>query len=265
MTHHSSVAANKYLEEALTPRQMKRLERKAERQVTQAHKSTELPSNVASLIKREEPKPLLPKTENQKQLLDQLRDFDQIFAIGPAGTGKTYVVAAYAADQFRFGKIKKIVLTRPNVPTGKSVGLFPGTLEEKMAVWLAPLTSVIKERIGQGAFEIALKRGDIVFQPLETIRGASYESAFILFDEVQNATFDELTAVVTRLGQNSKLVLSGDFKQTDIGLSSGLQRLLDIVTKNPSLQALTGTTRFTSADVIRSGLCKEWVIALEKE
>lgn len=261
---HRTDTIDPYLQAALSPRQLKRLERKATRQLGQATKNSSLPTNIVDMFKREEVKPLLPKTENQKLLINHLKLYDQIIAIGSAGTGKTFVAAAFAADMFRFGRIKKLVLTRPNVATGKSVGLTPGTEQEKMERWLAPLVAVIKERIGEEPFKIALHRGDIVYQPLETIRGQSYENAFILFDEVQNATKDEILAVVTRAGEGTRIVMTGDTKQTDIGNACGLKFVLDMLKKNETLASMTGVVEFNSDDIVRSGLCKAWIKALEE-
>lgn len=125
--------------------------------------------------------PILPKTAKQSDCLKALRMSDQVVAIGCAGTGKTWVAATFAATWFREGKVSKIVLTKPNVPGGRSIGCLPGTADEKMAPWVTPLTEAIKERIGAAAFEIAMKQGDIEIAPFEVMRGRAFKDCFVIF------------------------------------------------------------------------------------
>ena len=122
----------------------------------------------------------------QEAYLDALRTCPQVIVLGPAGTGKTWMAATHAADLLRNRQIDKIILTRPNVPCGRSLGYFPGTLEAKFAPWAAPVIEAIKERIGKAAYEIALKHGDIELVPFEVMRGRSWKNAFVLLDEAQN-------------------------------------------------------------------------------
>src|ERR1700677_3973434 len=126
-----------------------------------------------------EPEPILPPIKplnpTQANYLDALRTSPQVIVLGPAGTGKTWIAATYAADLYRKRRIGKIILTRPNVPCGRSLGFFPGSLEEKFAPWAAPIVEAIKERIGQAAYEIALKKGDIEMVPFEVMRGRSWK------------------------------------------------------------------------------------------
>lgn len=259
-THkHHSDAETGYLEGVLTGRQIRRLERKASRQ--QKHART----NVVEIAQYQEQKSLKPRNAKQALHLEYMQTFDQVVTVGPAGTGKTFVTAWHAADLFDQGRINKIVITRPNVPTGRSIGFFPGSLEEKMAPWLAPVISVLKERLGQAAFEIAVKRGDIVYQPIETIRGASFENAFIIVDEAQNITIDEAKALLTRVGENSRIVIDGDLRQCDIGSDSGLAFILNMIKKYSNLKSMTGVVEYTAEEIVRSGLCKAWVMAFDKE
>ena len=251
-----------YLTESLSPRQLRRLERRVKKQDKQSEKNSFIPTSVVKDYHRE-PFNLLPKTQKQGDQLKALEQYNQIVCIGPAGTGKTYVTAAWSAMQFNKGKVKKLVLTRPNVPAGPSLGLFPGSLEEKFANWVAPLTNVIKEVIGQGAFDIALKNGDIVFQPIETIRGASFSDSIVLVDECQNLPIEQMKALVTRIGDNTKLILDGDINQKDIREESGLEWALRAITKSEYLKSNTKVIEFSSNDIIRSELCKAWVEAIE--
>lgn len=261
-SHTDIVEIGHYLDEALSPRQMRRLERKVKKSDKQTTKNSHVPDSVVKEFRRSNFQ-LLPKTQKQSEQLKALNTYDQVVCIGPAGTGKTYVTAAWAAMEFDKRRIHKIVLTRPNVPAGPSLGLFPGDMHEKFQNWVAPLTNVIKEVIGQGAFEIALKNGDIVFQPIETIRGASFANAVILVDEAQNIPEDQMKALVTRIGEGSKLVLDGDVNQKDIKESSGLEWALKTIQKSEYLNSHTGIVAFTSDDVVRSDLCKAWVKAIE--
>ena len=159
---------------------------------------------------------ILPKNEKQDDLICGIKAAAITVTIGCAGTGKTYCSAGTVAQLFMKGKYKKIVLTRANVPTGKSLGHFPGTIEEKMTPWLMPMLEVLTKAFGKGKYEYMLAKGEIEIQPIETIRGRSYEDALVLVDEAQNLCMDELKAISTRLGQNSKLVLMGDPAQSDV-------------------------------------------------
>ena len=124
----------------------------------------------------------------QADYIEALRNSPQIVVLGPAGTGKTWIAATHAADLYRQRSISKIILTRPNIPCGRSLGFFPGSLEDKFAPWAVPIVDAIKERIGTAAYEIALKSGDIEMVPFEVMRGRSWKEAFVLLDEAQNTT-----------------------------------------------------------------------------
>src|SRR5476649_655130 len=135
----------------------------------------------------------------QADYLDALRSSPQVIVLGPAGTGKTWIAATHAADLFLNRLIDKIILTRPNVPCGRSLGYFPGTLEDKFAPWAVPVAEAIKDRIGNAAYEIALRNGDIELVPFEVMRGRSWKNAFVLLDEAQNATPAEIKTFLTRI------------------------------------------------------------------
>ena len=180
---------------------------------------------------------------------------------GAAGTGKTFLAASVAAKDLAERRIKRIILSRANVATGKSLGAFPGTVEEKMAPWLMPITDVLKSQLGVGFYEHAVKTGAIVIQPIETIRGRSFDDAIVLMDEAQQLTIDELKAITTRIGNNSKLYLMGDQAQRDVH-SDGLGWLDNLVTKY-NLPVAFHT--FTSKDIVRSDLCQMFVQAFEQE
>jgi phosphate starvation-inducible protein PhoH and related proteins len=202
--------------------------------------------------------PIAPLNARQAAYLDALRTEDQVVVLGPAGTGKTWIAATYAADLYRQRQIDKIILTRPTVPCGRSLGFFPGDLNEKFAPWAAPLTEAIAERIGRAAYEIALKNGDIEFVPFEVMRGRSWKDAFILLDEAQNATPAEMKMFLTRVGEDCTLVVNGDVSQSDLRSDSGLLAVLNLV-RSQSLPV--AVVEFTDADIVRSGNCAMWVRA----
>ncbi|WP_298421849.1 PhoH family protein [Rhodoblastus sp.] len=206
--------------------------------------------------------PIKALNPTQAQYLAALRSSQQIVVLGPAGTGKTWIAATYAADLFRAGRIDKIILTRPNVPCGRSLGFFPGSLQEKFAPWAVPIVDAIKERIGDGAFDIALKRGDIEMAPFEVMRGRSWKNAFILLDEAQNTTVSEIKTFLTRVGENCVSVVNGDVNQSDIQQASGLRKMIDLIRAN---DLPVPVIEFELEDIVRSGICAMWVRAFEGE
>lgn len=202
--------------------------------------------------------PLVPLTENQGRYLDALASEDQIVVIGPAGTGKTFMAATYAADEFREKRISKIILTRPNTPAGRSLGFFPGSAEEKMANWVRPLVNRIRRRLGDTLYEYAVKRGQIQILPFETMRGESVEDAVIILDEAQNTTPEEIEMFLTRQGRGSTVVVNGDIEQSDIDGASGLAVAIKLIRAG---YVSSPIIEFGVDDIVRSGRCKEWVMA----
>ena len=202
-----------------------------------------------------------PLTPTQAIYLNALRTSPQIVVLGPAGTGKTWIAATYAADLFRAGRTDKIILTRPNVPCGRSLGFFPGTLQDKFAPWAAPITDAIKERIGKAAYEIALKKGDIEMVPFEVMRGRSWKNAFVLFDEAQNSTPAEIKTFLTRIGEDCTVVINGDVNQCDLSEASGLRAVIHMI---KSQMLPVPVIEFTRDDIVRSGVCAMWVRAFDE-
>lgn len=252
------------ISDLLTPAQLRRLERKNKKMNKNeqpTHEKTERhhQSRVQQL------RPIVPLNQKQQYLLDDLHDYDQVLVYGPAGTGKTHVTTTYAAQEFIKGNYDKIIITRPTVAIETSIGFFPGTLEEKMAVWLAETINILKQTLSPEGYGIALKNGDIEIVPFEVIRGRSLNKSIILLTEAQNTTVKEMAAFVTRTGQDSKVVIDGDIRQSDIGDKNGLVWALDMIDRNPGLAALSGMVEFDSDDIVRSGLCGAWVKAIEKQ
>lgn len=197
----------------------------------------------------------------QYEYLRSLFETNCVICTGPAGVGKTFLAASVAAKELAEKRIDKIILSRANVPTGKSLGSFPGTVEEKMAPWLLPITDVLKQQLGEGFYKWSLNKGAIQIQPIETIRGRSFDDAIIIMDEAQQLTKAELKAITTRIGMNSKLYLLGDKAQRDITVN-GLEWLTQVAAKYNLPVSLH---ELTSDDIVRSDICALFVKAFEKE
>lgn len=206
---------------------------------------------------------LQPMNDNQDIYLKALRGPTPIVvAVGCAGVGKTYMAAVEAGNLYLNKEIDKIILTRPNVAAGRDLGHLPGTMEEKYAPWLIPLLETLQQVLGKGVVETAVKNGNIEFAPLTYMRGRSLQNAFVICDESQNLTISEMVLLTTRIGDNTKMVINGDILQKDIKEQSGLSMLIDI-TKKYGIPI--DTVEFTFDDIVRSGLCKEFVMAYMKE
>ncbi len=192
----------------------------------------------------------------QGEYLEAIKTSDVVFGIGSAGTGKTYVAASYAAGELFHRRIQKIILTRPNVETGRGLGFLPGELDEKYAPYLDPFDNVFQRTLGKGFYEYALKSKDIEPKPLGFMRGSSFDNAIILVDEVQNMTKTEFKMLLSRIGKNCKVILSGDPDQTDIP-DSGLK---DAVHRLEGLEGIS-VVRFLDSDIVRSKMCKQIIMA----
>ena len=203
-----------------------------------------------------------PKTATQSYLLESIENSVMTVCIGPAGTGKTFCSGMKAAQLWLRGGYDRIVLTRPNVATGKSLGYFPGTVEEKMEPWLKPLMEVLKDGLGKGRYECLVQRGQIEIQPLETIRGRSFERCLVLVDEAQNLNIEELKAVTTRIGENSKLILLGDPKQSDINNGNDLIRFVEMCHRH---NIDVPIIKFSIDDIVRSDIVSQLCRMFYKE
>lgn len=177
-------------------------------------------------------------------------------------TGKTYVVSSFAANEYHLKHINKIVITRPHVAVGKDVGYLPGTLEEKCAPWALPVIDVLEGHLGKGVVETALKNGNIEVAPLALMRGRSFERSFVICDEAQNITLQELKMLVTRIGEDSKLVLNGDIQQSDLSHQSGLSKIVHLTKKH---MLPIPVIEFGVEDIVRSDICKTWIKTFAKE
>lgn len=209
--------------------------------------------------------PVTPKGTFQKNLLDAIKHEDVVFADAPAGSGKTYVIMTTVADWLKQGKIKKIILSRPTVGMGASLGLLPGNIREKFEPYLAALIDVLTKRYGVGYYETQLSNKNIEFVPLEYIRGRSFEDAVVIVDEFQNTSPNDAYTIMTRVGENSKLFCLGDRTQNDMrNKETGLQWAVEFIERH-DLSAYASSVKGTSDDIVRSGFCREVVKAREKE
>jgi phosphate starvation-inducible protein PhoH and related proteins len=201
-------------------------------------------------------KEVKPLNYIQGTYLEAIRNNEVVFGIGSAGTGKTYVAASYAAGELFHRRIDKIILTRPNVETGRGLGFLPGELEEKYAPYLDPFDKVFTSTLGKGFYEYSLKSKTIEPRPLGFMRGSSFDNAIILVDEVQNMSKLEFKMLLSRIGKNCKVILSGDPDQSDIpdsGLPDAVRRLEGL----PGIEIV----RFMDEDIVRSKMCKAIILA----
>jgi phosphate starvation-inducible PhoH-like protein len=192
----------------------------------------------------------------QEAYLRAIHENDIIFGIGSAGTGKTYIAATYAAGELFHRRIRKIILTRPNVETGRGLGFLPGTLEEKYAPYLEPFNEIFMRSLGRGFYEYALNKKDIEPKPLGFMRGTTFDDCIVLLDEAQNATKDEMKMILSRVGKNCKIIVSGDQDQSDID-NSGLEDAAKRLERIDGIEVV----RFMDTDIVRSKLCKDIIMA----
>jgi len=201
-------------------------------------------------------KEVQPLNYIQGEYLQAIVQNDIIFGIGSAGTGKTFIAASYAASELYHRRINKIILTRPNVETGKGLGFLPGTLEEKYAPYLLPFDAIFTKALGKGFYEYCLKNKDIEPTPLGFLRGSTFDNCIVLVDEAQNCTKEELKMLLSRIGKNCKMIISGDTEQSDIEYS-GLE---DAVNRLEGIKGIE-VIEFLDEDIVRSDMCKKIIIA----
>lgn len=207
-------------------------------------------------------KPIKPKTLGQKKYIEAIRNNTIVFGIGPAGTGKTYLAVAMAVKAFRAKEVNRIILTRPAVEAGEKLGFLPGDLQQKIDPYLRPLYDALFDMLGAESFEKYQSRGDIEVAPLAYMRGRTLDDSFIILDEAQNTTPEQMKMFLTRLGFNSKIVVTGDITQIDLpdGKRSGLVQAAKILKNVPDIEI----SRFSDKDVVRHRLVQDIIKAYDK-
>lgn len=205
---------------------------------------------------------IVPKTETQKEYVEAIKNFDIVIGIGPAGTGKTYLAVAMAVNAFMKKQVARIVLARPAVEAGEKLGFLPGDIEEKVSPYLRPLYDALFDMMEPEKVQKYIERGIIEIAPLAFMRGRTLNDSFIILDEAQNTTSEQMKMYLTRLGFNSKTVITGDITQIDLppGKLSGL------VEAERILKGIEGIrfVYFSERDVVRHRLVQEIIRAYEK-
>ena len=208
-------------------------------------------------------KPVKPKTLGQKKYIETIRKNTITLGVGPAGTGKTYLAVAMAVTAFRAKEINRIILTRPAVEAGEKLGFLPGDLQSKVDPYLRPLYDALFDMLGAENFQKHQERGDIEVAPLAYMRGRTLDDSFIILDEAQSTTTEQMKMFLTRLGFNSKMVVTGDITQIDLpdGKRSGLKEAIKVLKNIEDI----GVVRFNEKDVVRHRLVQDIIKAYEKQ
>lgn len=207
-------------------------------------------------------KPVKPKTLGQRRYVEAIQNHTITIGVGPAGTGKTYLAVALAVNAFRSKKVNRIILTRPAVEAGEKLGFLPGDLQQKVDPYLRPLYDALYDMLGAENFQRCQERGDIEVAPLAYMRGRTLDDSFIILDEAQNTTQEQMKMFLTRLGFNSKAVVTGDITQIDLpgDKKSGLKQAVQILKGIDDI----AITKLKAKDVVRHRLVQEIINAYEK-
>lgn len=207
-------------------------------------------------------KMIFPRSENQALYLDQIQNKDLVFGVGSAGTGKTYLAVAVGISMLISGKVEKMILTRPAVEAGEKIGFLPGDMKEKVDPYLRPLYDAMYDMLPSEQVEKRINNGEIEIAPLAFMRGRTLSNAFIILDEAQNTSIMQMKMFLTRLGHNSKMVVTGDLTQIDLPkeTDSGLNNAIDVL-KN--IQEI-GFIQFNEADIARHPIVSKIVNAYSK-
>lgn len=206
---------------------------------------------------------LFPKTIGQKRYIESINNNDIVFGTGPAGTGKTYLAIALACQAFRNKQFERIILTRPAVEAGESLGFLPGDLKEKVDPYLRPVYDALFEIIGGEQYQKYIEKGLIEIAPLAYMRGRTLDKSFIILDEAQNTTHEQMKMFLTRLGYSSKMVITGDLTQTDLprGKMSGLKNAIGLLRHTKGI----GIEELQKVDIVRHPLVRKVIEVYEQE
>lgn len=222
----------------------------------------EMPDSVYNIVYGNEGRVVRARTRNQKKMVDEYYKNDLIFALGPAGTGKTYTAIALAVRALKNKEVRKLILTRPAVEAGERLGFLPGDLKEKLDPYLQPLYDALRDMIHPKKLEALMEEGVIQIAPLAYMRGRTLDSAFVILDEAQNTSLGQLKMFLTRMGANAKFIVTGDATQIDLPdkRNSGLLRGVDLVKDIKGISVV----RFGTEDIVRHPLVTRIVRAFEK-
>ena len=218
--------------------------------------------NEEDLTLRTRKRHIQPRSQTQAEYVRAMRDYEMVFGLGPAGTGKTFLAVAKAVSLMLEGQIDKIILSRPAVEAGENLGFLPGDLKEKIDPYLRPLYDALYDMLPHDIVDKKLELGEIEVAPLAFMRGRTLTNAMVILDEAQNTTPMQMKMFLTRMGENSRMVINGDLSQTDLprGVQSGLSDALDVLRNVKDI----GIVTFTEKDVVRHGLVSAIVKAYDK-
>ena len=215
------------------------------------------------IVTRADGKPIKPKTLGQRSYIEKIRNNDIVFGIGPAGTGKTYLAVAMAVRAFKAGEVDRIILTRPAVEAGESLGFLPGDLQDKVDPYLRPLYDGLFDILGFDTYQNLVEKGLIEVAPLAYMRGRTLDRSFVILDEAQNTTHEQMKMFLTRLGFGSKAIITGDKTQVDLprGKKSGIRAAEHILRNVEGIAFM----EFSSIDVVRHPLVQRIIDAYDRE
>lgn len=219
--------------------------------------------DLNNIVLKTKKRHIYPRSQNQAKYILEMMDNELVFGLGPAGTGKTYLAVALAVSMMLEGAIDKIILSRPAVEAGENLGFLPGDLKEKVDPYLRPLYDALYEMLPAEQVDKKLAAGEIEIAPLAFMRGRTLSNAFVILDEAQNTTPMQMKMFLTRLGENSRMVVNGDLSQVDLprGTISGLKDALATLKNIKGISSVT----FGAEDVVRHGLVAKIVCAYEKK
>ena len=219
--------------------------------------------DLSNLVLKTKKRHIYPRSATQAEYIQTMMQNELVFGLGPAGTGKTYLAVALAVSMMLEGTIDKIILSRPAVEAGENLGFLPGDLKEKVDPYLRPLYDALYEMLPAEQVDKKITLGEIEIAPLAFMRGRTLSNAFIILDEAQNTTPMQMKMFLTRLGENSRMVVNGDLSQVDLprGVVSGLRDALEVLKGTPNI----GSVRFSADDVVRHGLVAKIVQAYERK
>ena len=204
-------------------------------------------------------KSLEAKTDNQRDYIRAIVENDIILCSGPAGSGKSFIAAGIAAQHLHQNRIEQVIVTRPLVCTGKDIGSLPGEMGEKIAPYLLPMKENLKHFLGQAYYGLYSNEGQIQYKPLEVMRGSTFHNSYMILDEAQNCTEDQIKMFVSRMGENSKVIINGDVEQNDLCGRSGLEFCMNRLDRIDGI----GICKLGYEDIQRNGIIGRFLRALE--